>query len=709
MSCGIVAQTAGGGTQQVSGPPKATGEVDQSHGGTPQQAPTTPTAGSASPSGYTELVVTAPRLGVPYNKAPGATTVVGEDTLDTIPQGISLGEAMKLVPGVKVDTQYDSEKVHLSIRGQGILTETGIRGIMILLDGIPLNDPSGFAPDLYDVDWSTVKRVEVIRGPSGALYGGGSSAGVINIITKDGREESDSGDVMAEGGSNRFWKALGEISGANDRQDYRISVSRTMGDGYRVHSAFAGTNLYGKCRFIVSPRFHLNAVIMGTSYFQENPEGLNKEQVAQDPTQANPDSVSKNEFQKTRRFTAGVVGDARIGGNQDLHFTVYSRWWTYTESFPSAVQRNDISNPGAMVQYTFHAGTGLLRNNFSVGADAGWQRMQQKKHPNLGYAIEGPQLLAYQEMSQRGVGVYALDSVGWGRGWGAFASLRHDDIRNELDDRLKLGGIDLGGTRSFNKTTGRLGLTWNPVSDMGFYATWGQGFLPPATQELMANPVHQGGFNQRIEPATSYGSELGVRGIVDNSFTYDVATFFLHTDNDFERYRVASRPLETFYGNAGKTRRYGLETLLGWFPSDHFAARLAYTFNHFTYTQIDSKAFPTAVAGNWLPNSPEHQAYLDLQFKPAIHWILGLSGELQSRAYVDPTDVPYIGGYTLVHARITYQWHSRRSHGETMVTLRNIFAKKYIAFTEPDPDGNSYQPGPGRELFAGIHVWFGSK
>ncbi len=56
------------------------------------------------------------------------------------------------MPGVKVDNQADGERVHLSIRGQGILTETGIRRIKVVLDGLPLNDPTGFAPDLFDVD-----------------------------------------------------------------------------------------------------------------------------------------------------------------------------------------------------------------------------------------------------------------------------------------------------------------------------------------------------------------------------------------------------------------------------------------------------------------------------------------------------------------------------------------------------------------------------
>jgi iron complex outermembrane receptor protein len=664
---------------------------------------------SLTPAGYTDIVVTAPRQDVPYKEAPGATTVVGEDTLKDMPKGICIDEAVKVVPGVKVDTQYDSEKVHISIRGQGILTERGIRGIMVLLDGVPLNDPSGFAPDLYDVDWSTVERIEVIRGPSGAFYGGGSSGGVINIITKSGRSESDRGDLLMEAGANSFWKTLGEVSGKHDSMDYRISASREMGDGSRDHAAFAGTKIDGKFRFVASPAFHLDAILMGTSYFQENPEGLNKDQVRENPEQANPDSDSKNEYQKTRRFTAGLVGDWRAADDQDLHFSAYGRWWKYDEAFPSAVQHNDISNPGLMVQYTFHSGKGPVKNHFSLGADAGWQSIDQKKHPNLGYAVEGPELLADQNVSQHGYGFYALDRLEWGKGWGAFFNLRTDNIHNELDDHLRTGGVDLSGSRSFDKTTGRVGLTWNPKENLGFYTTWGQGFLPPATEELIANPVRQGGFNQVITPATSYGYELGMRGYRGSLFTYDAALFYMHTANDFERYRVPTRPLETFYGNAGNSRRYGLETSFGWYPAKEFTVRLAYTYNHFTYTQLDSKTFPTAVPGNWLPNSPAHQAYLDLEYDPLPSLFIGLSGDLQTKAYVDPANDPYVGGRTLVDARVGYRWKGMKTRGEVLVSLRNAFDKSYIAFTEPDPDGNSYQPGPGREAFVGIHLWFGKK
>lgn len=677
---------------------------------TPEAPQTKPTdQGSTSPAGFTEIVVTAPRMDTPYSESPGATSVVGGDTLADMPAGISAGEALPLVPGLKVETQYNSEKVHLSIRGQGILTEYGIRGIEVLLDGIPLNDPSGFAPDLYDVDWSTVQRVEVIRGPSGAFYGGGSSAGVVNILTKDGRSEPDRADLSGELGTYNFWKALGEFSGKTDGADYRFSASRTMGDGNRDHSSFFGTNLYGKARFVVSPSLQLTAVVMGTAYFQENPEGLNAQQVAENPRQANPDSNTFNEFQETRRITAGLVGAARLTDNQDLDFTVYGRRTDYTEAVPSTLQYRTISNPGALLQYTLHSGKGPVKNHFSLGADAGWQSIDMTRNPNLGGALPGPNLVADQAIRQNGAGAYAMDRVEWGKGWAALVNVRYDNIHNDLDDHLKLGGQDLSGSRDFSKPTGRVGMTWNPRPDFGLYATWGQGFMPPATEEIINNPIHQGGFNTTIQPATSTGEELGVRGRVGRTFAYEATGFYLHTTDDFERYRVPSRPLETFYGNAGNTRRYGLETAFGWYPTERLIIRAQYTYSNFTYTRIESVVFPTAVPGNTLPNSPENQGYLDVEYRPGIHWLVAGGLSAQSRSFVDPTNDPYIGGYTLFHARVAYQWHTLRNRGEVMLSATNLGNKQYIAFTEPDPDGNSYQPGPGAQMFLGCRLWFGGK
>ena len=66
----------------------------------------------------------------------------------------------------------------------------------------------------------------------------------------------------------------------------------------------------------------------------------------------------------------------------------------------------------------------------------------------------------------------------------------------------------------FSRGSARLGVSWSPRQDVSFYANWGQGFLPPATEELAQNPEGFGGFNRHLTFASSDGVDLGVRGML---------------------------------------------------------------------------------------------------------------------------------------------------------------------------------------------------
>jgi iron complex outermembrane receptor protein len=669
-----------------------------------QAAPADPEQGDR-PTVTSEIVVTAPRMEIPLQANPAATTVVGEAELSAMPRAVAADEALKLVPGVKVDNQINGEKVHLSIRGQGLLTERGIRGVKVLLDGLPLNDPSGFAPDLYDVDWATVDRVEVLRGPASVLYGGGASGGILNISTRSGGVDPVGGQARLDAGSNGFWKVLGEAGGTTDGGlDYRVSASTVSGDGYRVHSAFDATNLYTKLGLYNGPRGSVTAIVAGTSYFTQNPEGLNLDQVAEDPTQANPDAEAFDEHQDTRRGTVGVVAEWRLADNQSVMFTGYFRHTEWEEAVPSTVQHRTYDSPGALLQYNLRGTIAGLANELSIGVDLEGQNIDEYRRPNLGYGQEAAEVVSDEKIQQSAWGLWAQDRLLLGHDLSLVLGLRRDDISNELRDNLAADGIDRSGDTSFARTTTRVGMVWNPRVDLGLYANWSTGFLPPATEELANNPENPGGFNRGLAAATSSGLELGVRGSLAARFDYDVATFHLDTDGDFGRYRIPERPLETFYRNAGDSARYGLETLLSWFPVELLAVRLAYTHSHFTYDQVSVGS--ETLNDTWMPNSPENQAYLDLAADLGHGMFAGTSAEWVSSWYVDATNATSVDGYTLLNARLGCRFHGASWSGEVMLSGRNLTDEQYIAFTEPDPDGNSYQPGPGREGFLGVTVTF---
>ena len=347
-----------------------------------------------------------------------------------------------------------------------------------------------------------------------------------------------------------------------------------------------------------------------------------------------------------------------------------------------------------------------MKNHLIFGADGAWQSIDQTKHPNMGGAIEGPDLLADQTVNQDGVGLYAMDRIEFGPRWSAFLNVRYDDIHNKLTDHLKLGGVNLSGSRTFSKTTGRVGVQWNPTPDVGLYATWGQGFLPPNTAGAHREPRDAG----RLQPA-HHARHLHGRGARRarahrRRLRLRRGRILPDTSNDFERYRVTSRPLETFYRNAGDSRRYGLETAFGWFPVKGLAIRGTYTYNNFTYTDYYTYIQQADYSGNYMPNSPKNQGYLDIAYTTDSGWTFDASGKFMSMWYVDASNVPTAPGYNLMNLQARYRHDFGKVRTEFQFSVQNLFDKHYIAFTEPDPDGNSYQPAAGRQIFFGVHLWF---
>jgi iron complex outermembrane receptor protein len=651
--------------------------------------------------------VVASRLDISLASNPAATSVVGTETIDALPRGIGIDEPLQSVPGVKVDNQANGERVHLSIRGQGILSEHGIRGVQVLYDGISLNDPSGFSPDVYDVDWAGVEQVNVVRGPVAFLYGGGSAGGVIDVRTRGADFSPTHGGLWTEGGSNGFYKTRGEVSGSGSGVACLLSGSRTAGDGYREHTAFWGNNVYGRLAFKPFHSLRLSPFAMGTGFFNENAEGLNKRWGYPSAgwwTMPNPDALAFNEYQLTHRFTGGFNGEWEVTERQQVAFSFYIRRTAYKEPVPSSVEHRDLTAPGGSVQYGADLGRGRIRNRFSAGVDLDWQFTTDLRHPNLGNAKEGPAWLANADITQHRAGGYVMDRLSIGSKWTLLGSVRFDSVGNQLIDQLKAGGLNLSGSQDFKHATGRLGATWNVTKGLGLFASWGQGFLPPATEELYANPAALGGFNKSLVPATSRGEEVGARGSALGRLFWDVAFFRLDTKHDFERYRIDSRPLETFYGNAGQSRRYGLESSARWLPARRVTVTGAYTYSHFTYTNYSSLTYPGNLSGKDLPNCPRQQVFANASYEFAKTWVIGASTQAYSRGYVDPTNQTWSQGYGLLNARFSKSWRYRAAYGTFFLTGRNLTAKRYIAFTEPDPDGNSYQPGSGREVFGGIQI-----
>ena len=95
---------------------------------------------------------------------------------------VDIEEALDLVPGVFAQSSRNSaQDTRVAIRGYGASAQFGIRGIRVLVDGVPTTLPDGQS-EVDSIDLAFVDRVDVVRGPISSLYGGGGG-GILSFTT----------------------------------------------------------------------------------------------------------------------------------------------------------------------------------------------------------------------------------------------------------------------------------------------------------------------------------------------------------------------------------------------------------------------------------------------------------------------------------------------------------------------------------------------
>ncbi|GGY73907.1 TonB-dependent receptor [Marinobacter zhanjiangensis] len=167
-------------------------------------------AHSASQS-LDELVVVGSRAPTQISEVPGTVWVVDEEDIST---QASSGKTLKqilgeLVPGLDAGPQGRTNYGQ-NMRG---------RKALVMIDGVSLNSSRSVSRQFDSIDPFNIARIEVLSGAT-ALYGGGATGGIINIITKKG-----------EAGETRFSSMAGASSGFNDSDDLSYQLAQSVSGG----------------------------------------------------------------------------------------------------------------------------------------------------------------------------------------------------------------------------------------------------------------------------------------------------------------------------------------------------------------------------------------------------------------------------------------------------------------------------------------------
>ncbi len=518
---------------------------------------------SLEPASLSEVVVTANRVKADPNAVTSSETILDNQELEKKQSG-TVKDALVQVPGVNV-TQNGNPGETSGVYLRGANPEL----TLVLMDGIPLNDPVGSPFDYEYLDGLSlddVEQIEVVRGPESTLWGSNAIGGVINIIPKSGPAPLG-GSVLVEGGSyNTTHEAVSAQGGDNG--------------GY----------------------FNFNASHFGTAGFPAlDVRGLDATDKANlnSSTDTNPGTINNGDDNNTVSL--------RLGSNltSNLEEKVFARYSQSNTSFDDQPVNVLVDDPTAFaLQKQFmvdsHTDWKLLNGfwdqtltfafyddnrAYNVTANPydsnAWQATYDSQvgqvvwQNNLHFAKEETLVLGVQGQDEWAVSTY-----------GGASSLPVTNVttvsgfaesETNIEDRLffNLGGRWEDQSQYGVHTTYQAGLAYIlPGIDTKLKANYGTGFLAPTLYQLF-NPSSFALGNPNLQPETSSGFDLGFeQPIAGKDFLTLGANYFDNDLTNLIQYQNST------YTNIGQARTYGVESFLEFRGIKNLDLKGGYTYTY---------------------------------------------------------------------------------------------------------------------------------
>tara|TARA_B110000914_G_scaffold170940_1_gene151622 strand:+ start:4314 stop:6395 length:2082 start_codon:yes stop_codon:yes gene_type:complete len=642
-----------------------------------------------------EIYVTATRLSALLRDSARSVSIIDQEQIQNATQKLALDEVLAGVPGLYMQNRYNfAQDLRISLRGFGARSAFGIRGIKVIVDGIPETLPDGQA-GVDSIDLGSAKRIEVIRGPASSHYGN-AAGGVIAIESESGRNPAFIQTTFS-GGDLGYKKYQIKTGGKNEKMDYLLNISSQDLTGFREHSKSEGTLFNGKFGFQINPSDRFNVAINHTDQpMAQDPGGINLAQVSANRASARDRNLSYDSGESLSQTRIGMVYEQnRDNGNLIIRNYYVTRDFSNKLPFKGGGSVNiNRFFYGLGVQYDFNE---LLPENynFTVGFDADRQDDDRKRYDNNSGIIGALTFDQQEKVSSNGL--FAQGSYKNGN-WSFSTGIRFDEVKFDIQDRFLSNGDDSGEV-DFDAISPSLGLNYQ-LGNSIIYGNISSSFETPTTTEL-ANPDSSGGFNSALKPQKANNIEIGFKSNYQN-LLYEVAVFEIDLKDELTPYELESSPGRTFYSNVGKSSRSGIESALTWNIQSNFVIDLSYTWSDFTFDQFidqNGKNF----AGSKLPGLPESFAYFGIRYKSDdqlnVNFNVNYSGDLFANN-ANSVEVP---SYVVSNFRLSYDFQQEDWMIMPYLGVNNLFDEEFNSNIRINAyGGRYYEPAPGRNSYLGV-------
>jgi iron complex outermembrane receptor protein len=620
----------------------------------------------------------------------------------------SVQDALNQIPGVKMDSRGYNGSRRLSLRGTIARSPFGVRNVRMKVNGFPITSSDGSSA-LELIEPADIQSMTIYKGPSGSYEMTGTGGVISTKLKSVYKPLAASAELTFGAGIAELLMRTHFSAGfALKKFSARISGVYSNNDGYRTQEANDKKQLTFTADYEVNNRLKYDILGMLYEGYWELPGHITLDDVEEDPTSANPNSVGYNAHVARKRAYIGVHQRADISEklwNDTWIFGHFSDKLNPYGTFPGFQGLKDETSRelGGRTEFTFMPNLVSYNLKFKLGTQ--WQNFSNQieefnnvlgekgtlKYDNSTVVTEGLIFASAEYIlndkltanGQLGYNIYNLDNSG----------INPSNDAN-LDYSIK------GNT----KVLPRVGVNYKLTSTVNTSLSYAQGVGYPSIFEWV--DTDSGLFSNTLDAETSDNLELSFKGrkkIGKGEFDWLVSGYSARVTNT-----ITERENEeeiTFYENSGESSQLGLEGQVSYSESFGFSAVKVYaTFTYNDYAlKNDTGSTKLNIAG-----IPDYVAGFGAQWKRK-----GLKLDINGRYVSEITttlgeDYNSETDYLLLNAKAGYSFNKKKPWRYTMeLGANNLLDQTYTSFYRLNGNGGKiYNPMAGFNMYASLKVNF---
>ncbi len=613
---------------------------------------------------FEETVITAEKFETNLRNTAKDITII---TVEEMKGYSNIAEVLKTAKGVSVkDMSGNSKYSIIDLKGQG---ETAVSNVLILVDGVKINNLDLSPVDITSIPIENIDRIEVMN-TGGVMYGDHAAGGVVNIITKKPKKNGFKEMIKLEAGSFDLYKQSLNINYREDNFYTAVSVDNGTTNGYRKNS------YYDYKRFGLKNGFYRgkNKIEVSLNHYEDK-YGM-------------PGHITEKEMDEDRKKTntpndKGDTDENNIGLSYDTEmfdFLKSNTLFSYKEREANGTWgRNDKIKQNFFSQrlkadYTVKE---ILKGDLITGVDV----LRGKTET----AYPGGHPTKYEKNSE---GYYVQNRLSVKK----YSFLQ--GFRMEYTDYIRKS--ILWGDTKYTETTNKFKNNAAEIGGIYQYSMTGNGYVNLSTNFRTPNTDEQ--YSEGLKPQKGKNLEFGIRDILFNKVFSDVSVFYTLTDDE-----IYYNPAEGGWGANknidGETERTGINMA---FKENISIVQFGQTFSYVNPKIKSMKTDGKEIKDKEIPGVSKVNGLLYAKVKPleniALYMEYSYTGDKYSISDWE-NKLKKSKSYQVMNVRADYTLKNVNFY----FGVNNLLNKKYSTY---DTYGTNYYPAPEINYYTGMKIEF---